>query len=245
MARRDLTNQKFGRLTVLKEFGKNKSGHIIWQCQCDCGNMVNCLASNITTGKTKSCGCIRIENTIKQNIEKNPSKITGKRFGRLVVLRKIIDNNTAGRNKYECQCDCGNITYVLAGDLCNGKTESCGCSRSKGNQLILSELQKSNCNFESKYKISYNRKRYFFDFAIFDDNKKIKCFIEFDGQQHYYYQKNTNGWNTKEHFEKVKKSDKEKNRYCKEKSIPLVRIPYWDFNKISLEYLKERIKEVC
>ena len=51
--------------------------------------------------------------------------------------------------------------------------------------------------------------------------------------------------NNKKHLEKVKKSDKEKNKYCKEKSIPLIRIPYWDFNKISLEYLKERIREVC
>ena len=29
MARRDLTNQKFGKLTVLKEIGKDKSAHII------------------------------------------------------------------------------------------------------------------------------------------------------------------------------------------------------------------------
>ena len=235
MARRDLTNQKFGKLTVLKEFGKDKNAHIIWQCQCDCGNIINCLSSNITTGKTKSCGCIRVKSTIKRNIERNPSKIIGKRFGKLIVLRKIINNNTAGRNKYECLCDCGNITYVLAGDLCNKKTQSCGCTRSKGNQLILNELQKSDYNFKSEYKISYNKKRYFIDFAILDDNKKIKCFIEFEGQQQYYLQKNTNGWNTRDHFEKVKKSDKEKNEYCKEKNIPLIRIPYWDFNKISQE----------
>lgn len=244
MARRDLTNQVFGRLTVLKEVGKDKNSKIIWQCKCECGKIVNCLSSNLTTGKTKSCGCIRVENTIKQNIERHPSKIFGKRFGKLVVLRKIIDNNTIGRNRYECKCDCGNITYVLAGDLCNKKTQSCGCSRSKGNQLIFNELQKGSYNFKSEYKIVYKTKRYFFDFAILN-NDKVECFIEFDGEQHYFYQKGNSGWNTKEHFEKVQKSDNAKNRYCKEKGIPLIRIPYWDFNKISLSYLKERIDEVC
>ena len=37
--KRDLTGQRFGRLTVLKEAGKN-CGHITWLCRCDCGNEI-------------------------------------------------------------------------------------------------------------------------------------------------------------------------------------------------------------
>jgi hypothetical protein len=34
----DLTNKIFNRLTVLKDTGKrNKCGHIIWECLCECG----------------------------------------------------------------------------------------------------------------------------------------------------------------------------------------------------------------
>ena len=78
---------------------------------------------------------------------------------------------------------------------------------------------------------------------IFNKDNRIKCFIEFDGQQHYKYQENTTGWNNKEHFNKVQESDRQKNNYCKIHNIPLIRIPYWDYKKINLNYLKERIEE--
>ena len=130
------------------------------------------------------------------------------------------------------------------GDLNSGRTQSCGCVRSRGNQLILKELQKSDYIFNKEYKINHNNKTYFFDFAILDKDNKIKCFIEFDGQQHYEYQKNTTGWNNEEHFNKVQESDKQKNNYCIIHNIPLIRIPYWDYKKINLDYLKERIEKV-
>lgn len=35
----DLTGQKFGKLTVLKEAEKrNDHGSVCWICRCDCGN---------------------------------------------------------------------------------------------------------------------------------------------------------------------------------------------------------------
>lgn len=122
MARRDLTNQRFGKLTVVKEYGKDKSGHIIWECICDCGNIKQCLATNLTTGKTTSCGCLRNKKTIERNIERSTLQIEGQKFGKLLVLNKEINNNIVGRNKYKCLCDCGNITLVLPGDLISRKS---------------------------------------------------------------------------------------------------------------------------
>jgi hypothetical protein len=37
--------------------------------------------------------------------------------------------------------------------------------------------------------------------------------------------------------------DNLKRDYCKNKNIKLIEIPYWDFDKISLEYLQERIEK--
>lgn len=59
----DLTNRQFGRLTVVKRVGtytSPKGGKTpIWLCQCECGNCIEVMASNLRNGNTKSCGCLR------------------------------------------------------------------------------------------------------------------------------------------------------------------------------------------
>lgn len=53
----DLMGSRFGRLTAVKV-----SGHkpVKWECLCDCGNVVNVCAGNLTkkTTPTRSCGCL-------------------------------------------------------------------------------------------------------------------------------------------------------------------------------------------
>lgn len=64
--RKDLTGQKFGRLTVIEETPKrNSCGHIIWKCQCDCENVSEVAGAYLTNGKILSCGCARKENSAK------------------------------------------------------------------------------------------------------------------------------------------------------------------------------------
>ena len=54
----DLTGQKFGKLTVEKLIGKN-GRNIIWECRCECGNIVKVDRGNLRNGHTKSCGCLK------------------------------------------------------------------------------------------------------------------------------------------------------------------------------------------
>lgn len=59
--------------------------------------------------------------------------LTGKRFGRLVVLERTgtykgVDGS-GGSPIWKCQCDCGAITEVIGRNLRNGVTNSCGCIR--------------------------------------------------------------------------------------------------------------------
>lgn len=59
---------------------------------------------------------------------------TGKRFGQWLVLR-YIGRNQSGRSFYECQCDCGRIVGVDAGNLVFGSSircKSCGQRLSEG-----------------------------------------------------------------------------------------------------------------
>lgn len=59
-----LHKRKFGRLTV-ESYDKETK---ICQCKCECGNRKEVHRTNLVSGKTKSCGCLRIEfcNSSKQ-----------------------------------------------------------------------------------------------------------------------------------------------------------------------------------
>lgn len=60
----DLTNMRFGKLTVeYKVIKKSEKGQrVYWYCECDCGGNKIVRSDNLTGGSTKSCGCI-ISNT--------------------------------------------------------------------------------------------------------------------------------------------------------------------------------------
>ncbi|MDC2867518.1 hypothetical protein [Bacillus sp. BP-3] len=57
---------KFNRLTAIKEVGK-KHGHPIWLFECECGNRKEMRASLVSSNKSKSCGCLAKELTIKRS----------------------------------------------------------------------------------------------------------------------------------------------------------------------------------
>lgn len=56
--------------------------------------------------------------------------LTGQRFGQLTVIKRI-ENAKDGHARWECQCDCGNITQVSSNVLKKDKNgvKSCGCLR--------------------------------------------------------------------------------------------------------------------
>lgn len=55
---KDITNKRFGNLTALRPVGKYCRENV-WRCLCDCGKEVDVRMTNLRTGNTKSCGCMR------------------------------------------------------------------------------------------------------------------------------------------------------------------------------------------
>jgi len=53
---KNLVGQKFNRLTVLSR-ADNKGKKVYWNCECECGNICTIRGFNLTSNKTKSCGC--------------------------------------------------------------------------------------------------------------------------------------------------------------------------------------------
>lgn len=57
----NLTNNQYGRLTVLGYAGKNKHSASLWRVRCLCGKEFVTLANSLRTSNTTSCGCARIK----------------------------------------------------------------------------------------------------------------------------------------------------------------------------------------
>lgn len=56
---KDMTGQKFGRLTVIERGENSKQGRARWVCECECGGTALAIGSNLKNGNTTSCGCSR------------------------------------------------------------------------------------------------------------------------------------------------------------------------------------------
>jgi hypothetical protein len=66
-----------------------------------------------------------------------PVDILGKRYGRLLVTRRVPKPSHVKKPVayWECQCDCGRTTIVASEVLRRGSTKSCGCLRSGAEDL--------------------------------------------------------------------------------------------------------------
>lgn len=62
---KDISGQKFGRLTALKYLGKSK-----WLCKCDCGGTSNSRYDRLVGGHAQSCGCNRKLSTTKHGMSR-------------------------------------------------------------------------------------------------------------------------------------------------------------------------------
>lgn len=69
----DLTGKRFGHLVALKRVSKPGSP-VLWECVCDCGNVVTVRALCLSKGITQSCGCKmfsigaeKVANALKEN----------------------------------------------------------------------------------------------------------------------------------------------------------------------------------
>ena len=208
-------NNKYGKLTVLDYFGINNH-HAEWKCQCDCGNVVIVKGDLLRNGSISSCGCNKIINELNN------------KYGKLTVISfDKIDNHTA---IWKCKCDCGNIISVSGSHLRSGHTTSCGCIKSVGEMKINQILTSNKINYSTQYTVKIDSSYCRFDFAIFDNNNKLLRLIEFDGEQHFY---DSSFYD----YESTHKNDLRKNKYCKDNQIPLIRIPYWERNNLSLDLI--------
>jgi len=144
--RLDLTNVRYGRLVCLESsVKKNKINKKItyWTCQCDCGKITTVSIGTLTSGNTKSCGCLH-----KEVFEKTISK-KRKPLGEASFLRLLYSVKTKAQlrnytfelteeefkilTKQNCHY-CGIQPYQETGSKkCNGKYTYNGVDRKINN----------------------------------------------------------------------------------------------------------------
>ena len=227
-ASKDITGKIFGRLTALYQTNKRTSSGIsFWHCKCQCGKEVDIRITSLLNGESQSCGCLRRD--LKAN------DLTNRKFGHLLALKRLDELDNHNYLYWLCKCDCGNIVKINSHSLISGNSKTCGlCNKiSLQEELIASLLKELNIKYIPQYsfedcinpKTNYKLK---FDFYLPDKN----ILIEYDGEQHFIQNEYF-----KENLIDIQFRDNIKNEYCKQNNILLIRIPYYEKNKINKNYL--------
>lgn len=92
---RDLTGERFGRLTV-ESIGAKKGNEYTWICRCDCGSTKAVKGSKLKSGRTRSCGCLHNEVMAKIGKSQKKHGMTGSpeyRAWSLMKSRCLNPNN--------------------------------------------------------------------------------------------------------------------------------------------------------
>lgn len=116
-----MIDKVFHNLTVVGKTDLRRQGAVVWECKCSCGNTTKASTGDLTSGNTKSCGCLKSPN-LKDRV-----------FGQLTVL--YLDGKIGHHRAWMCKCSCGGLKRVAHGRLTSKATTSCGCARGKSQLL--------------------------------------------------------------------------------------------------------------
>lgn len=219
--KKDLSGQKFGRLTVV-EYAYSNNGQRYWKCECDCGKIAYVNTTSLTSGNTKSCGCLHSDilkqNNIKLKSKIDQSNIIGQVFDFLEVIAPV---DSDGQSIYKCYChNCGNYKNIKYSDLISNRVHACGCLYSWAEAKLKLLLNKYSINYINQFKFSDLKSQkgipLRFDFGIFK-NDKLYCVIEYQGNQHF--DKTNLYWTPL-----LELHDNMKKDYCNQHDIKLIEL---------------------
>ena len=127
----------------------------------------------------------------------NTIDLTGKRFGKLQVIKQISERGNRGQIRWECLCDCGNKHITSGESIRSGKSKSCGCLRKEAppnkikdrklamwKQLYNSTVIKRNKKWGIKGDLSLD------DFIFFSKEPCYYC-----GLKNSNFAQDRRGWN--------------------------------------------------
>ena len=213
--------------TVLGEYVNAKTEIEIKHNKC--GQILKTTPNNFLKG----CSCIYCSNKFKKTTDVFKQEVYDLVGDEYIVIGEYITNDTKILIKHN---DCDSTYYVKPSNFLSGN-RCPKCKLSKGEYAISKILNQYEVKFEGEYKFKdcIYKSYLSFDFAIFKDDKLV-LLIEYDGIQHY---KPINRFGGEKAFIDNKLRDSIKTQYCIDNNIPLLRIPYWEFDNINKIILKK------
>lgn len=232
------------------EQGKNYPHDKAYEITLKCGKTYKTLNTQITKciqrgwGWNKCRGCsgnkeCGMDAPISHTLSRVPNRDAivheGEIYGDIEAVGFAY--NAKRHNYWEFVCTkCGASSFRIptnVKDFNDCHCMACSEERYKGEKAIRELLEAFDVPFEKQYKFEDCRlqNKLPFDFAIFKpDSDDIVALIEYDGEQHFKFIPMWHG--DEEGFELQKRRDEIKNGYCLMHNIPLIRIPYTEFDHI-------------
>ena len=144
---KSIIGKRFGKLTVIfKTSGKYSDGSFLYECKCDCGNIVKTTSSRLKSGYVKSCGR---EHYMSKDL-------TGRTFNYLKVTG--YSHSSGHKALWNYLCEYGKTTVVRSDYLTNGNTVFCGCIAEQTLNAGRTKLKKDFVDGTNLRQISSNRK---------------------------------------------------------------------------------------
>lgn len=217
-----------GEYTLLTDYEKSNKKVIIKHNVC--GHKFEVTPNNFISKKSRCPLCFG--GNIKKTKEQFKQEILELTDGELIVIGDYTNKNTLIEVLHT---ECNQVFMAYPKSLLRGC--SCShCKESKGEREVKRVLKKLNLQFKKQYRFKDCRGKKYplpFDFAAIKDDK-IDFLIEYDGEQHFKPIQ-FRGINDKKALKLHKETlerDNIKTKYCLNKNISLLRIPYYNFNKI-------------
>lgn len=189
---------------------------------CDCGYEFDAMIKGVTRGGwCPSCA--------------GRPRITEQWIDEKIKYREITRKSgyVNARTNMDWECGVCKHKWKATWDNINSSYSGCpNCSSSRGEKRVYSYLSSQGHNFKKEVSFDDLRdnptKKLRYDFGIYDNASNLLCLIEYDGIQHTIQQP----LQTNEMFASYQRRDRIKDEYAKSNDIPLLRIPYTEFDSI-------------
>lgn len=99
---RDIKGMKFGRLTVLDR-DPNPNERRLWLCVCECGTTLSRKTEALTSGNTKSCGCLGRDKLVA-NVRKHGMSGKPEYVAWAEMWKRCTNPKAAGHSYYVDRC---------------------------------------------------------------------------------------------------------------------------------------------